>query len=383
MSFLHSEFLFWLLPPTFILFYFWLTQKPLQNRWLSEGVLAKLRAPETTMGLKGRNTLFLMSAILLIIAMAQPVIIGSTPIKEKRLHITLVIDRGVGSFEQTRSLALSSLYSVLGEEIELISFDDRVYRIAPLSNDGAILAELIQHLTSSSKPSVPTILEEKLAQNDTDMCVVITSKKVVSEHFITVFSFADVEKVHEKLLELREKNVLQAHIPLFFYPLGGAMVLILFALSSMSKRSSVSVAMVLLALSFTPQRGDAGILDFQLLREAKAAYASGEYQKSERLYARYQLQHDSPQVRYNRANALYMSGHFERARYWYERVYTSDPILSERVGHNLEQSILQIKRTQPEETSGAKKDENSTRTQSVTTSIEKKGLERATRLFKW
>jgi tetratricopeptide (TPR) repeat protein len=311
------------------------------------------------------------------------VILGSTPIKEKRLHITLVIDRGERNFETVRSLAQSSLYSLLGEEIELGAFDTRLYRIAPLSNDGGILNELIQHLSPSSKPSLYSILEEKLAQNEADMCVVVTSKKVVSEHFITVSSLADVEKVHEKLLQLREKNVLQAHIPLFFYPLGLAMLLILFALSSMSKRRSVSVAMTLLVLSFIPQRGDAGILDFQLLREAKVAYERGEYQKSERLYARYQLQHDSPHVRYNRANALYMSGHFERARYWYERVYTSDPILSERVGHNLEQSIIQIKRTQPEETSGAKKDENSTRTQSVTASIQKKGSERATRLFKW
>jgi tetratricopeptide (TPR) repeat protein len=294
------------------------------------------------MGLKGRNALFLMSAILLIIAMAQPVIIGSTPIKEKRLHITLVIDRGVGSFEQTRSLALSSLYSLLGEEIELISFDDRVYRIAPLSNDGAILAELIQHLTSSSKPSIPTILGEKLAQNDTDMCVVVTSKKVVSEHFITVSSLADVEKVDEKLLELREKNVLQEHIPLFFYPLGGAMVLILFALSSMSKRQSVSVGMVLLVLGLMPPKTEAGVLDFQLLREAKAAYESGEYQKSERLYARYQNIHDSPEVRYNRANALYMNGKFERAAYWYKHVYTSDPRLLERTRYNLEKTELRI-----------------------------------------
>ncbi len=382
MSFLHSEFLFWLLPPTFILFYFWLTQKPLQHRWLSEAVLAKLRAPETTMGLKARNVLFLISAVLLIIAMAQPVILSSTPIKEKRLHITLVIDRGVGSFEQTRSLALSSLYSVLGEEIEVISFDDRMYRIAPLSNDGAILVELIQHLSVSAKPSNPSILEEKLVQSEADMCVVVTSKKVMSEHFITVSSLADVEKMHEKLLELREKNVLQEHIPLFFYPLGLAMLLILCALSSMSKRQSVSVAMVLVALSFTPQRGDAGILDFQLLREAKAAYESGEYKKSERLYARYQLQHDSPQVRYNRANALYMSGHFERARYWYERVYTSDPILRERTTLNLQKSISKMQSVEVSK-SGEKKSDKRTQTTVAESSVHTERVKRVTRLFRW
>ena len=344
MSFLHSEFFIWLLPPTFALFYFWLTQKPLQHRWLSETVVEKLRAPETTMGLKARNVLFFIAAILLIGAMAQPVILNSTPIKGEKLHILLVVDRGEGDAEKSRSLALSTLYTLVGEEIELAAFDYRLYRISPRSDDIMILRELIRHLSVSSKPSNLAVIDKPLRQSSADMIVIVTSKTVENREYFAVASATDVAKVHQRLLVLREKAVLQEHIPLFFYPLGMAMVLILIALSSMSKRRSVSVATVMFILGTLPHKSEAGFFDFQLLREAKGAYERGEYEKSERLYSRYQLEHDSPQVRYNRANALYMGGHFERSRYWYERVYTSDPFLSERVRHNLEQSKIQIKK---------------------------------------
>lgn len=380
MSFLHPEFLGWLLLPTLILFYFWLTQKPLKNRWIGEAVLEKLRAPETTMGLKGRNLLFFVSSLLMIVAMAQPVIIDSTPIEGKELHIIIAIDREGKNFDQTLSLALSTLYTVLGEKIELIGFDDRVYRIAPRSNDGGILSELIKHLSPSLKLSNKPLLEEKLFHSTADMKIVVTSERMESDNLLNVSSSADVVKVHEKLIELRNFHRMQAHIPLFFYPLGLAMVLILFALSSMSKRQSVSVGTVLILFSLSPEPGNAGILDFKMLNEAKAAYERGEYEKSERLFARYQMQHDSPQVRYNRANALYMSGRFDRARFWYERVYTTDPVLQERVRHNLKESITKIQRKETDY-KGGKRGEKSILSETSGMSMERKRLERETRLF--
>jgi tetratricopeptide (TPR) repeat protein len=382
MSFLHPEFFGWLLAPTVILFYFWLTQKPLQNRWLSEEVLAKLRAPETTMGLKGRNGLFLVAALLLIVAMAQPVILDTIPIKEKKLHILLAIDREEANFEQTRSLALSTLYTLLGEEIELLAFDERVYHIAPRSNDGVILGELIQHLSSSIKSANKNLLEEKLLQSDADMKIVVSSNTFESPRFLLVTSSTDIVNVHEKLIELRKHHHLQAHIPLFFYPLGLAMLLILLALSSMSKRQSVSIGIILCTLSFFPAPSDAGLLDFQLLRDAKAAYESGKYKKSEQLYAQYQLQHDSPQVRYNRANALYMSGNYERARVWYERVYTNDPILAQRTSHNLQQSVAKIKTAQAHQKSD-EKGVSTIKEPMPIAPLRRKEVKRETRLFAW
>ncbi|HLD22406.1 MAG TPA: hypothetical protein VJA83_00590 [Sulfuricurvum sp.] len=381
MSFLHPEFLGWLLVPTLILFYFWLTQKPRRTLGLREEILEKLRAPETTMGLQGRNTLFLLSSVLLIIAMAQPVVLDSTPMRGEELHIVMAIDRGEENFEQTRSLALSTLYTILGEEIELVAFDEKVYGISPRSNDGGILGELIRHLSPSSKRFNQILLDEKLSQrDDADMVVVITPQPIESDRFLSVSSSADVKRVHEKLLYLRDAHRLRAHIPLFFYPLGLAMVLILFALSSMSKRQSVRVGTVLILFSLSPESGKAGILDFKLLRDASQAYEAGAYEKSERLYAQYQREHDSPQVRYNRANALYKCGRYERARYWYKRVYTTDPLLSARVEHNLRESMAKIEE-RAEQKKGGTKDTVDAKAPSVSQPL--KRFKRETKLFEW
>lgn len=381
MSFLHPEFLLWLLAPTLTLFYFWLTQKPLRTLNVREEILEKLRAPETTMGLQGRNTLFLLSAVLLIIAMAQPVILDSTPIKGKGLHIVMAIDRGEENFELTRSLALSSLYTLLGEEIEVMAFDEKVYGISPRSNDGGILGELIRHLSPSSKRfNQPLLVEKLLQRDDADMVVVITHQPIESGLLLRVFSSADIINVHEKLLQLRDTHRLRMHIPLFFYPLGLAMVLILFALSSMSKRQSVSVGTVLILFTLSPDSGNAGILDFKLLADASQAYEAGAYEKSERLYGEYQLAHDSPQVRYNRANALYMSGRYARAKYWYEKVYTSDPLLRERARHNLKQSIRQIEEAE-EQKKGDVKETAQAEASTVPQGL--KHVKRETKLFEW
>jgi tetratricopeptide (TPR) repeat protein len=380
MSFLHPEFLLWLLVPTLILSYFWLTQKPRRTLGLREEILEKLRAPETTMGLQGRNTLFLLSSVLLIIAMAQPVVLDSTPIKGKGLHIVMAIDRGEENFEQTRSLALSTLYTIVGEEIELVAFDEKVYGISPRSNDGAILGELIRHLSPSKRFDQPLLDEKLLQRDDADMVVVITHQPIEGSSFLRVSSSADIINVHEKLLQLRDAHRLRMHIPLFFYPLGLAMVLILFALSSMSKRQSVSVGTVLILLNLSPESGNAGILDFKLLADASQAYEAGAYEKSERLYGAYQLAHDSPQVRYNRANALYMSGRYARAKYWYEKVYTSDPLLRERVRHNLKQSMRKIEEAE-EHKKGDVKETAQSEASTVLQGL--KHVKRETKLFEW
>lgn len=384
MSFLHSEFLFWLLVPTLILFYFWLTQKPLHHRWLSEMMLERLKAPETSMNLKGRNIIFLIASVLLIVAMAQPVLINSTPIRGGLLHIVIAIETGGSEemVEKNRQMALQSLYTVLGEEIELIAFDQTLYSVAPRSNDGGILVELIRNLKPSSSTSSDASVQDKLLHYDADMKIIVSSEAIEHNSIVSVNEMGDIDKVHETLIDLREKHRLQEHIPLFYYPLGFAMTLILFALSSMSKRHSVRVSALVVAIMIHPSAGEAGILDFQLLQEAKSAYEKGDYRASERLYARYQMDHDSPEVRYNRANALYMSGRFERAEYWYKHIYTTDTELLEKIRHNLHKTQDRL----AEEKSGKEK---GIRANNNHISQSNSGIQRGvktphvTRLFAW
>jgi hypothetical protein len=77
-----------------------------------------------------------------------------------------------------------------------------------------------------------------------------------------------------------------------------------------------------------------------------------------------------------------MSGRYERARYWYERVYTTDPILKERTRHNLQKSIAKIKITQSGKV-GGDKGESKAYLPLPNTPIPMKRLPRVTRLFEW
>ncbi|MGZ8546511.1 MAG: tetratricopeptide repeat protein, partial [Sulfuricurvum sp.] len=199
--------------------------------------------------------------------------------------------------------------------IELAAYDVKVYRIAPRSEDKKILQELIKNLSPYIMTS--SISNEQLVrQRCTSSVIVFVSGDTSSQ---------DVLIAPQEQWEA---------IPLFYFPLGLAMIVVAFAFSSMSKRQSVSLAF--LALLFLGEKNlDAGVMDFQILNHAYRAYERGEYAKSAELFGVYQRLHDTPQVRYNYANALFKAGKYEKARYWYAHVVTDDPKLKEWVEINL------------------------------------------------
>ena len=93
MTFLHPEFLYFMLPPVFILFYFLLTQSEATARFFSEEVFNKLRVNTKMMTLKAQNALFLLMFIFFIIALAQPVIEeGKVKVQAKSADIMIALD---------------------------------------------------------------------------------------------------------------------------------------------------------------------------------------------------------------------------------------------------------------------------------------------------
>jgi Ca-activated chloride channel family protein len=64
MTFLHPEFLYYMLLPMFILFGLLLTQKEIQAHFFSQDVMDKLRVSANTLTQKARNALFLLMGIL-------------------------------------------------------------------------------------------------------------------------------------------------------------------------------------------------------------------------------------------------------------------------------------------------------------------------------
>ena len=93
MSFLHPEFLYYMLPPLFILFGLLLTQKESHAHFFSQEVMSKLRVSANTLTLKARNALFLLMGFFMILALAQPVIEeGKVEIKAKSADIMIAMD---------------------------------------------------------------------------------------------------------------------------------------------------------------------------------------------------------------------------------------------------------------------------------------------------
>ena len=127
---------------------------------------------------------------------------------------------------------------------------------------------------------------------------------------------------HAKQKELKAQKI-KRFIPLFYYPLGVALLLLLIATSSMSSRKEVTLPALFLlgALLLHPQDAAADLFDFVKLKEAKEAYTKGEYEKANTLYNEYADSSDNAQTHYNIANTLYKQGHYNKAIQSYKKAF--------------------------------------------------------------
>lgn len=339
-TFLHPEFFGWMIPPVALLFYFWQTQKSQEHHYFSDESLRRLRAPEITMGLKGRNILFLLASVLIIAAMAQPVMLPKGDMAEGRADILIVLDlsnKTAEAFEKEKQETLDLIRRLEGERIAIVGISDALYRISPSSIDVGMLMRLVQGLQ-------PEILKSDFADtaliyalDDLSLQIGVGFPPSLSDTGKTVFVSGEEKRqiIFAQIAEQKKAQALYAHIPLFPYPLGLSMVLIWIALSSMSKRRTVPLTAFVLIFTFPNFPLHGGMLDFTVLQNGYAAYERGEYDKSAACFKEYKASHDSPEIRYNLANALYRSGKYEEARYWYRRVYTNKSVLAERTASNL------------------------------------------------
>ncbi|MDD5051802.1 MAG: hypothetical protein PHO27_03585 [Sulfuricurvum sp.] len=331
MIFLHPEFFFWMLVPVAVLFYFWQTQKSSTLPWFTESVLTRLRAPDVTMGLRGRNTLFLIAAILMISAMAQPVILENEAEVEDKVEILVAMDfskKPILLFENEKLSVIDLINRLRGENIALVGYDGtHVYRVAPYSTDTDMLISLVDGLS----------IDIMRTSHSNSHLV----KRVQSRGMTIVIGDPNPEKntqlsnVIEKLEKLKKSQRLYAHVPLFYYPLGLAMLLIWIALSSMSKRRSVPISFLVVFLSLNSIPSHAGVLDFQELRAGFEAYKKGDFIQSAQHFQYYQKNHDSAEIRYNLGNAWYKAKEYKKASYWYGRVYTTKRSLAQSAAYNL------------------------------------------------
>jgi len=160
MSFLHPEFLYYMLPPLFILFALLLTQKESQAHFFSEEVMSKLRVSANTLTLKARNGLFLLMGFFMIIALAQPVINdGVVQVKAKSADIMIALDISdsmlgedvyPNRLQLAKKKALELIKLAPNERVGVIAFAKNSYLVSPLSFDHSVVSFLLSQLNTTS-----------------------------------------------------------------------------------------------------------------------------------------------------------------------------------------------------------------------------------------
>jgi tetratricopeptide (TPR) repeat protein len=259
------------------------------------------------------------------------VILQKDPSAEGAVEVLIALDlskKSLEAFEAEKKSAIDLVRTLEGENISLYGYDERLYRIAPFTTDSEMAVELIAGLSPEVMQNSVSDLKKVYALQQGNVVSVIIGNPNPEDN-------TELSSLKERIEKLKASQALYLHIPLFYYPLGSAMLLIWMALSSMSKRRSVPLAAVLALLCAGYAPGFAGILDFQELHQGNRAYAEGEYLQSIEHFKRYQQSHDSPEIRYNLGNAYYKVKEYEKASYWYERVYTNDIVLAQKKDYNL------------------------------------------------
>ncbi|MEA3371604.1 MAG: VWA domain-containing protein, partial [Campylobacterota bacterium] len=409
MSFLHPEFLYYMLPPLFILFGLLLTQKEAEATFFSDEVMAKLRVSANTLTLKARNALFMLIGILIVIALAGPVINeGTVEVKAKSADIMIALDISdsmlaediyPNRLELAKLKAMELLKSAPNERIGVIAFAKNSYLVSPLSFDHSAVGFLLRQLDTTSITEKGTdflsmleVVDSSVKKESKKYLLVLSdggdsdsfSEEIAfaKKHNIAVFvlglgtqkgapikqkngefikhngeiivsklneniadfatksggvyiesvksdrdikaMLSEIEK-HSEKKELKSQEIAR-FIPLFYFPLSLALLLLLIATSSMSKREKMQLpsAFLLFGLLFTSPNAEAGLLDFMKLQEAKEAYSAQDYEKSSQLYSEYGDVSNSGESHYNSANSLYKQGRYDEAIESYKKATFSD-----------------------------------------------------------
>ena len=210
MSFLHPEFLYFMLPPLFILFGLLLTQKESQAHFFAQDVMNRLRVSANTLTIKARNALFLLMGILMVIALAQPVINdGVVEVKAKSADIMIAFDISdsmlandiyPNRLESAKQKAIELLKIAPNERIGVIAFAKNSYLVSPMSFDHSAVNFLLRQLDTTSITEKGTNLLSMLE-------VVEQSIKNDKKYLLIISDGGDSDSFKEEIAYAKAKNI--------------------------------------------------------------------------------------------------------------------------------------------------------------------------------
>jgi len=172
MSFLYPIFIYLMLPLIVILFYFILTGAKENYEMFEKDVLDKLRSESKSLSRTARNALYLCAFILMLIALAQPVIKeGEVVVEAKSADILIGIDisdsmkaedRYPNRLEFAKNKAIDLIKKAPHNRIGVLAFAKHDYIVSPLSFDHSSVAFLLSKVQTGNITEKGTHLDSML-----------------------------------------------------------------------------------------------------------------------------------------------------------------------------------------------------------------------------
>lgn len=199
MSFLHPEFLYYMLPALTLLFGFLLTQKEPYADLFAKEVMDRLRSRGEGLSIKARTALFFLMGVLMIFSLAEPVIEDEpSVVKSKSSDIVIALDISdsmlaediyPNRLEAAKQKALTLISETQGDRIGIVAFAKNSYLVSPLSFDTKAVSYLLSNLSTTSitqkGSDILALLEVvgKLDENRDEKILLILSDGADSSNF--------------------------------------------------------------------------------------------------------------------------------------------------------------------------------------------------------
>ncbi|NPA73196.1 MAG: VWA domain-containing protein, partial [Epsilonproteobacteria bacterium] len=229
------------------------------------------------------------------------------------------------------------------KEIEFAKENDiKVYVYAVGTKKGSTIKDSNGLLTDKNGNIVVVKLNEAIKE---------LAVKSGGAYIVGDYSGKSIKKLEQSIKEkIKQANELEKKIKtykeLFYYPLWGALLLLLFGFSSMPSKRVKSVATILLVMfAFSPLSLKAQMFDFQKIKQAKEYYKNKEYDKAANIYKELlKDKKDTQELKYDLANALYKEHKYKEALNYYQAVKSDNPELEFKKYFNEGNSLVYLQK---------------------------------------
>jgi len=318
-----------MLLPLLFLFFLIFTNKNNMALYFTKKNLDRLTLNKNSLSPLSRNILFFIISILFIISLARPVSVDNNYINYTNPPSLIVAFHSKYKPSYIKPILDKILETNIS--IAIIVYDKYSYIISPLTNDYISLKHIIKNLkyetTNKDQTYISTLLKTTLLLTkeyknknlliiDDDISFNKDQQKYITKHNIVLKNIDDIKYIKD------ESNHIEIYHELYFYPLFLAIVLLIFAFSSLPrfKNSKNSLVMILFLSYFTQNKIYANIFQFDTIKEANKFYNNGEFKKASEKYRELK---PSAQSYYNFANSLYKEGKYRSAIKIYFKVLTT------------------------------------------------------------